>query len=59
MIRQKVRKVFLERVEKLAIVIQEFGNPFQEESDDLLTLDTMDIVNPESAALVYISAIHS
>lgn len=49
---KNAQKVFVERVEKLTTVMQEFGNPFQEESADLLTLDTKDIAHPDNAALV-------
>ena len=43
-IRHKRLKGYLLRgVKKLTIVIQEFGNPFQKGSDDLLILDTREI----------------
>ncbi len=37
------QRVFLEKVGKLTKVISDLGNPFLEESNDLLTLDTKDI----------------
>ena len=43
---------FLERVEALFSVIKEMGNPFQEESADLLALDTKNIADPALAELV-------
>ena len=52
MIRHTRLRGYLWRVEKLTTVTQDVGNPFQEESDNLLTLHTKDIANPDSAALV-------
>lgn len=49
---QEAQKLFFERGEKLTSVLQEFGNPFQEASDDLFPYDTKDIASPDRAALV-------
>lgn len=40
---------YLEKVCKLTTTIQDMGNPFQEESCDLLSLDTKDIAHPSAA----------
>ncbi|CAE1256528.1 unnamed protein product [Acanthosepion pharaonis] len=45
------QKAFFEKVQRLTSVIEEMGNPFSEESTDLLSLDTKDIADP-TAALV-------
>ena len=41
---------FAQHVVKLVEVIEEMGNPFLEESSDLLKLDTRDIIDPSVAA---------
>ena len=47
--RQKSQITLMEQVNKLHTVIQEMGSPFQEESDELLSLDT-NIVTQSNAA---------
>ena len=42
---EREQKVLLEKVEKLSKVMTDMGNPFQEESGDLLSLDTKDIAH--------------
>ena len=44
--------VFLENVNNLVEVMLQMGNPFEEESSDLLTLDTKDIAHPDRANLI-------
>ncbi|CAE1315726.1 unnamed protein product [Acanthosepion pharaonis] len=46
------QKAFFEKVQWLTSVIEEMGNPFSEESTDLLSLDTKDIADPTAALLV-------
>jgi len=46
---EQTQKVFLEKVEKLYTVMKDMGNPFQEETSELLTLDTNYIAHPSSA----------
>ena len=46
------QRVFLEKVGRLTNVIHDLGNPFQEESNDLLTLDTKDIAHTSVHELV-------
>jgi len=46
------QRVFLEKVGRLTKVISDLGNPFQEESNDLLTLDTKDIAHTSVHELV-------
>ena len=46
------QKSFFEKVKSLSAVMQEMGNPFQEESADLLVLDTKNIADPTVAELV-------
>ena len=41
--------MFLEKVEKLAKTMTDMGNPFQEENQDLLSLDTKDIAQHTAA----------
>ncbi len=36
----------------LTNTLEEMGNPFQEETEDLLSLDTKDIASPDSAAKI-------
>ena len=40
---------FLEKVQRLTNTLEEMGNPFQEESGDLLSLHTKDIASPSNA----------
>ncbi|CAC5367122.1 unnamed protein product [Mytilus coruscus] len=47
------QKAFVKQVIKLTATIEEMGNPFLEESEDLLVLDTRDIVDPKVANTVY------
>ena len=49
----KVQQVFLERVDQLFQVFTDMGNPFKEESMDLLSLDTNDIDHPSGAELIF------
>lgn len=46
------QKSFFEKVKSLSAVMQEMGNPFQEESADLLVLDTKNIADPTLAEMV-------
>lgn len=46
------QKSFFEDVESLSKVIKDMGNPFQEDSADLLVLDTKVIADPALAAMV-------
>jgi len=46
------QKSFLDKVGRLYTTLEEMGNPFQEESNDLYALDTKDIADPTKAALV-------
>ena len=46
------QRVFLEKVEALLTVLKEMGNPFQEDSADLLVLHTKNIADPALAELV-------
>ena len=48
----QAQKTFLERVKKLSNFLQDLGNPFEEESRDLYSIDTRDIANPRSAELL-------
>ena len=47
-----VQRTFLNKVTSLCTAIEEMGNPFEEGSADLLTLDTKDIADPTKAELV-------
>ena len=49
----KAQQFFLERVDKLFQVFTDMGNPFKEESRDLLSLDTNDIAHPSAAELIF------
>ena len=49
----KAQQVFVERVDKLFQVFTHMGNPFKEESRDLLSLDTNDIAHPSAAELIF------
>ena len=44
-----VQRAFFEKVKRLTLVMEEMGNPYEEESGDLLTLDTKDIADPSAA----------
>ena len=46
------QRVFLEKVGRLTKVIHDLGNPFQEESNNILTLDTKDIAHMSVHELV-------
>ncbi len=46
------QKVFTDMVKKLFSAMKDLGNPFQEESKDLLTLYTKIIAHPSAAELV-------
>ena len=46
------QKLFTDKVQKLFGVMKDLGNPFQEESNDLVTLDTKTIAHPSAAELV-------
>ena len=48
-----VQQSFLKNVKALVSVFKEFGNPFQEDSKDMLVLDTREIVDPIVATSVY------
>ena len=41
-----VQKTFARDVRSLVAVIKELGNPFEEDSQDLLVLDTKEIADP-------------
>jgi len=47
-----LKKHFFEKVKRLTLEMKEMGNPFTEESDDLLVLDTKDIAHSSAAELV-------
>lgn len=47
-----VKISFFDRVKALSEVLQEIGNPFQEESADLLLLDTKNFADPALAEMV-------
>ena len=49
---ERAQRVFLEKVEKLSQAMMDMGNPFQEESQDLLSLDTKDISHHTAAELI-------
>ena len=49
---EREQRGFLEKVEKLSQAMKDMGNPFQEESQDLLSLDTKDIAHPTAAELI-------
>ena len=46
------QKTFLEKVQRLTMVLEEMGNPFTEVTGDLLTLDTKDIAESSAAERV-------
>ena len=43
------QKSFFENVERLGTVIDEMGNPFDDNSTELIVLDTKEILDPEVA----------
>ena len=47
------QKIFLQRVQKLQRVLQDMGIPFQEDSSELLLIDTKDETHPSYTELVY------
>ena len=47
------QQVFIERVDKLFQVFADMGNPFKEESRDLLSLDTNGIAHPSADKLIF------
>ena len=49
---ERAQRVFLERVENLLQAMKAMGNPFQDESRDLLSLDTKDIAHHTAAELI-------
>ncbi|KAJ8358245.1 hypothetical protein AAFF_G00020150 [Aldrovandia affinis] len=49
---ERAQRVFFENVEKLSQAMKDIGNPFQEESRDLLSLDTKDIAHHTAAELI-------
>ena len=49
---KRAQRTFLEKVTRLCTAVEEMGNPFQEDSADLLALDTKDIADPIKAEMV-------
>ena len=49
----KAQQVFLERVDTFFQVFTDMGNPFKQESRDLLSLDTNDTAHPSAAELIF------
>lgn len=49
---RQFQKTFLDRVNKLHSVMLEMGNPFMDESKELVTLDTKNVAHPTAAELV-------
>ncbi len=49
---EAAQKEFFEKVKRLTSVMREMGNPFMEDSDDLLVLDTKDIADSSAADLI-------
>ena len=47
------QQTFFDRVQKLSQVLQDLGNPFQEDSTELFTIDSKDVAHPSSADLVH------
>ncbi len=47
-----IQKAFSEQVKSLVSIMNEMGNPFKEESTDLLVLDSKEIMNTEVVHLV-------
>ena len=50
---ERNQRLFMDKVNKLTKVIGDLGNPFQEESKDLLTLDTKDIAHPNGTERIH------
>ncbi|KAJ8353458.1 hypothetical protein SKAU_G00210250 [Synaphobranchus kaupii] len=48
---EQVQRVFFEKADRLYKAMNDMGNPFQEETGDLLTLDTKDIAHPSAAEM--------
>lgn len=46
------QRTFFGKVKRLTMVMQEMGNPYEKESEDLLTLGTKDIADPSAAGLI-------
>ena len=49
----KVQQVFLERVDKVSQIFTDTDNPFEEESRDLLSLDTNENAHHSGAELIF------
>ena len=49
---KSAQKSFFQKAKALVTVVKEMGNPFQEDSADLLVLDTKNIADPALASLV-------
>ena len=49
---EQAQRVFLEKVEKFSKAMQDLGDPFQEDNQDLCTLDTNDIAHQTAAELI-------
>ena len=49
---ESVQRALFEKVKQLRMVMEEMGNPFEEESGDLLTLDIKDIADSSAAQLI-------
>jgi hypothetical protein len=46
------QRLFFEKVDKLTVAMKNMGNPIQEATGYLLTLDTKDIAHPSAAELI-------
>ena len=46
------QKRFFQKVKQLSDVMEEMGNPFEEDSSELLTIDTKDIADPAMTELI-------
>ena len=46
------QKAFLEKVNNLYAVMTEMGNPFTDDSKELVTLDTKNVAHPSAAEMV-------
>ena len=49
---ERAQSLFREKVEKLSQAIKDMGNPFQEETMELLSLDTKDVAHPAAVELI-------
>ena len=49
---EQAQRTFFEKVHKLCTILKEMGNPFQEETNDLLSLDTKTIATSTAAEMV-------